>query len=235
MFFPLRDSIPAMHRPFMSWAVIVATAAAFLWQQSLPPSAFRDIIYHFGLTPAATPSAASLLHAVTYTFLHSGWWHLIANMWMFWIFADNVEDVMGPWRFAAFYFVCGALAGFAHVVANPASPVPVVGASGAVSGVLGAYFLLYPHARVTTFVFFFIIRLPAALYLGAWFVLQLWSGIGGGATSIAWWAHLGGFVAGMLLVPLFRTNRPLPAVLPQAQEPPPQDDPKDPWKRFRSK
>ncbi len=235
MILPLRDSIPSIHRPYMSWSLIALTSAVFLFQASLPAGENLALIHAFGLVPSSVGSLKGLESFLTYAFLHSGWWHTISNMWIFWIFADNVEDVMGPWRFLLFYLLCGVIAGIAHAAANAGSPIPVVGASGAVSGVLGAYFLLYPHARVTTFVFFLIVRLPAAVYLGGWFLLQLFSAFGDGSGGIAWWAHLGGFVAGMALLPLFRTNRPLPAVLPRPAAPPPPDDPKDPWARFRSK
>ena len=235
MIFPLRNSIPSIHRPVMSRGIMIATAGVFLLTQFLSPREFVRLIGELGLVPATAPGFSSLPHFVTYTFLHSGWWHIISNLWMFWIFADNVEDVMGPWRFLLFYIACGVCAGVAHVVADAGSRIPVVGASGAISGVLGAYFLLYPHARVTTLVFFLIIRLPAALYLGFWFLFQLWFATREGAAGIAWWAHLGGFAAGMALLPLFRTNRPLPAELPRPEAPPPPGDPKDPWVRFRSK
>ena len=216
----------------MAWAIIGVTAVIFLLQQAMPPREFVATLYAFGLTPAK--GLGNTTGFITYSFLHGGWWHTISNLWMFWIFSDNIEDVMGPWRFLLFYLLCGVLAGIAHMIANPGSLIPVVGASGAISGVLGAYFLLYPHAKITTLVFFLFLRLPAALYLGGWFLLQLFSGLNEGGAGIAWWAHLGGFIAGMLLLPFFRTNRPLPARLP---EPPTRlvDDSKDPWGKFRSK
>ncbi|SBV91823.1 Rhomboid family protein [uncultured delta proteobacterium] len=235
MILPLRDSIPCIHRPYMTWAILAVTSAVYLFQAMLPPREFMEVVVEFGLIPAAVAGLDGLGGFVTYTFLHSGWWHAISNMWILWIFADNVEDVMGPWRFLIFYVLCGVIAGIAHVVANAGTPIPVVGASGAISGVLGAYFLLYPHARVTTFVFFFILRLPAALYLGGWFALQLFSAFREGGSGIAWWAHLGGFVAGLVLLPLFRVNRAIPATIPEPEAPPPPDDPKDPWARYRSK
>lgn len=235
MIFPLRDSIPRLHRPYATWSLMLVTGVIFLFQADLAPGEFMRLVRDFGLVPANVAKLDALSGFVTYTFLHSSWWHALSNLWIFWIFADNVEDVMGPLRFLLFYIVCGIVAGFAHVVADAGSPIPVVGASGAVSGILGAYFLLYPHAKVTTFVFLLILRLPAAVYLGGWFFFQLWSALQQGNAGIAWWAHLGGFVAGMVLVPLFRTNRAIPAHIPQPEAPPPADDPGDPWARYRSK
>ena len=142
-------------------------------------------------------------------FLHGGWMHLVANMWTLWIFGDNVEDVMGPLRFLLFYVLCGLCALLMHVATNPESTVPVVGASGAIAGVMGAYFFLYPHARVLILVPLFIIsfffEIPAVFYLLLWFVTQVFSGLAdGGGAGVAWWAHIGGFVAGMLLLRFFR-------------------------------
>ncbi|MCC8194808.1 MAG: rhomboid family intramembrane serine protease [Deltaproteobacteria bacterium] len=235
MILPIRDSIPSIHRPYMSWCILAVTAAVFLFQVSLPPRDFINLIFEYGLIPMAVGDAEGLGGFVTYTFLHTGWWHVLTNLWMFWIFADNVEDVTGPWRFLAFYLLCGVVAGVAHCIADSDSPVPVVGASGALSGVLGAYFLLYPHARITTLVFLLILRLPAALYLGGWFLFQLFSAFHEGMDGIAWWAHPGGFIAGIALLPLFRINRPLPSAIPGPEAPPPPDDPNDPWARYRSK
>lgn len=234
MIFPLKDSIPSINRPYMTWLIIAVTAAVFLWERSLSPREMAAAFQTFGLVPANAANAPLTSTFITYALLHGGWWHVISNMWMFWIFADNIEDVMGPWRFLLYYLACAVISGLTHVFANPAATDPVVGASGAISGILGAYFLLYPHAKITTFVFFLILRIPAALYLGGWFILQLYSGLTRGASDIAWWAHLGGFVAGIALLPLFKAKRAVPAVLP---EPPatPQDDPKDPWARYRSK
>ncbi len=242
MIFPLKDSIPRLHRPYAVWAIILVTVAVFLWQKSLPQREFYQAVRLLGITPVYLPFEGQaafmpyLLNLFTYTFAHGGWWHLIANMWVFWIFADNIEDVMGPVRFTVFYLLCGAIAGLTHALTHADSYVPVVGASGAISGVLGAYFLLYPHARVTTFIFFLIIDLPAAVYLGGWFLLQLFSGLKeAGAEGVAWWAHLGGFAAGMILVGFFRGKRPCPECLPKAKPKPPQHDPKDPWGHLRSR
>ena len=240
MILPLKDSIPSIHRPWAAWGIMFVTALIFVYQAFLPPREFVRTALQYGLVPAMVPfdpegGLSGITGFITYMFLHTSWWHAISNLWAFWIFSDNIEDVMGPWRFLAFYLICGILAGIAHVVANPDGTIPVVGASGAISGVLGAYFLLYPRARVLTFVFFLILRLPATVYLGGWFLLQLVAGLQGGSDAVAWWAHLGGFIAGMALMPLFRTNRPVPAILPEIPQQQPEFDPEDPWARLRSK
>lgn len=235
MLLPLADSMPRIHRPYMTWSIIAVTLCAFFAQQTLTQPEFLSVIRKFGLTPAALPSLTEAPHFFSYAFLHASWMHVIGNMWMTWIFADNVEDIMGPMRFLLFYLVCGALAGLTHAVAQTGSSIPVVGASGAVSGVLGAYFVLYPHAKISTLVMYFIIRMPAVAYLGSWFLYQLVSGLGPGSNGIAWLAHLGGFAAGALLFPAFKTNRPLPTIIPQPEGPPPEHDPNDPWAQYRSK
>ena len=145
-------------------------------------------------------------------YLHGGFFHFLANMWTMWIFADNIEDVMGPIRFLVFYTFCGLAALGVHMFFNPHSPVPVVGASGAIAGVMGAYFLLYPHSKVLTlipiFIFPLIVEVPAVVFLGIWFLVQFTSGVSSlsaqAGQGIAWWAHAGGFVAGMALLWLFR-------------------------------
>lgn len=219
---PLRDNIPAVRRPWAVYVVIAANLAVFGLLLPLDPRQSEAVFHIFGVVPArfADPAwAASVgypdwgaLSFLTYMFLHGGWLHLGFNMWSLWIFADNVEDVMGPLRFAAFYLCCGLAALAAHYVFNLHETSPVVGASGAIAGVMGAYFLLYPHAKVVTLIPIiiipYIVELPAVLFLGLWFAGQVFSGLlglgahtGGG---IAWWAHAGGFVAGMLLMPVFR-------------------------------
>jgi membrane associated rhomboid family serine protease len=145
-------------------------------------------------------------------FLHGGWFHLVGNMWFLWVFGNNIEDAMGAGRFTVFYVLAGTIAALAHVFANPASPVPMVGASGAISGVMGAYLVLYPRARVDTLffflIFFRIIPLPAWVILGYWFVIQLLSAGAAAGGGVAYGAHVGGFLAGLLLVRLFARRRP---------------------------
>ncbi|MDH5650167.1 MAG: rhomboid family intramembrane serine protease, partial [Gammaproteobacteria bacterium] len=184
--------------PQAQQAMVVALGAipaAIIGKQSLPPEL------------ALIPSSLTLL---TSMFLHGGWMHLIGNMLYLWIFGNNIEDAMGHGRFIIFYLLCGVIAALAHAIPNAGSAVPMIGASGAISGVLGAYLLLYPHARVLVLLplgfFSQLIRLPAVLVLGFWFVLQLISSaISTSKTGgVAWGAHIGGFVAGMVLIPFFK-------------------------------
>lgn len=218
---PLRDDIPRVHTPVAVIVVIVANAAAHLIMSGQSPQVQELVFRLFGVVPAryAFPDWAAFagfpamgaLPFFSYMFLHSGWWHIILNMWMLWIFADNIEDVMGPWRFALFYLLCGLSALALHMVFNLTESAPVIGASGAVAGVMGGYVMLYPRGKVVTFIPIiiipYIVTLPAWLFLGIWFLSQVLSGVFGhlvGSTSgIAWWAHVGGFLAGMILVRLF--------------------------------
>ncbi|MDY7001937.1 MAG: rhomboid family intramembrane serine protease [Thermodesulfobacteriota bacterium] len=221
---PLRDSIPRVHTPYVVWGLIALNTFIFLLTAYLPPQALPIVFRLFGVVPArfSNPEWAAFVGFpqggaytfLTYMFLHGDWLHLLLNMWMLWIFADNIEDVMGPVRFLVFYVLCGLAALGVHYAFNMNSPLPVVGASGAIAGVMGAYFLLYPHARVVTLIPIiiipYIVELPAVLFLGIWFLMQFFSGVSSslsqGAASIAWWAHAGGFVAGMLLIPVFRVK-----------------------------
>lgn len=219
---PLRDNIPSRHRPYMVFIIMGLNALFFLGSLGLDPTQEFRLFHLLGVVPARffNPQWAAwqgypqeiLLPLGTHMFLHSGWLHLIANMWTLWIFGDNVEDVMGSFRFLLFYLLCGLGALAVHMLTEPSSTVPVVGASGAIAGVMGAYFFLYPHAKVVTFLPIFIIpfifELPAVFYLGAWFLTQIFSGMltTGGGGGVAWWAHIGGFVAGMLLLRFFRDD-----------------------------
>ena len=215
---PLRDSIPRVHTPLATYALIAVNTVVFLMTVTMPKPEMQVFFHVFGVVPArfSDPAWAAAVgypgggvwSFVTYMFLHGGWLHYLANMWTLWIFADNIEDVMGPVRFLAFYLVCGLVALGVHYVFNMSGTMPVVGASGAIAGVMGAYFLLYPQARVLTLVpiFFFplIFELPAVLFLGIWFLSQFVSGVSDASGGIAWWAHIGGFLAGMLLLSVFR-------------------------------
>jgi membrane associated rhomboid family serine protease len=216
---PLRDDNPSRSTPFVTIALIVACVLVFLWEVSLGESAQRAI-YALGVIPAVllgdlqlppdvrlVPPAATIF---TSMFMHGSWMHLIGNMLYLWIFGDNVEDSMGRLRYVAFYVLCGIAAVFAQAVPDPSSQIPMVGASGAISGVLGAYLLLYPHARVLVAVplgfILHTMRLPAGLVLALWFALQLISNVmaAPGQGGVAFRAHIGGFLAGMVLVPLFK-------------------------------
>ncbi|MEM7253247.1 MAG: rhomboid family intramembrane serine protease [Pseudomonadota bacterium] len=217
---PLHDDNPTHITPFVTWTLIGACIAMFAWQQMVGPARGTEIIYALGAIPAVVfdtrelpaqltwvPSWATVL---TSMFLHGGWMHLIGNMVYLWIFGNNVEDAMGHVRFAIFYVVCGVVAALAHALPNADSIIPMVGASGAISGVLGAYLLLYPRAKVLVLVplgfVMTTIRLSSAWVLAFWFGLQVISATfsndeGGG---VAWGAHIGGFVAGMVLIPFFK-------------------------------
>ncbi len=221
--FPIRDSIPRVHTPYAVYGIIALNVLAYLYQQSLVPAELIRVLHVYGVVPAryAFPEWAAQmgypaygqLAFLTHQFMHGSWAHLLMNMWSLWIFADNIEDVMGPVRFVLFYLCCGLVAMLTHMLSDTTATVPIVGASGAIAGVMGAYFLLYPHAKVTTLIPIIIIPLffdlPAVLYLGIWFGMQVLSGLSSMAgmesgASIAWWAHAGGFMAGILLLPLFR-------------------------------
>jgi membrane associated rhomboid family serine protease len=206
--FPLRDSTPSKHFPLVTIMLIMINTFIFIYTLSLGMTGMQEVFYIFGLVPAyyAHPAGAPIgyFSFVTSVFLHGGWMHLIANMWILWLFGDNVEDHMGSGRFLLFYMLCGIAAGLTHYYVNPLSNIPVVGASGAVAGVMGAYFLMFRHARILTYVPpFFLFTVPAWVYLGFWALSQLWSGATELAfnysASIAFWAHFGGFVAGMIL------------------------------------
>ncbi|MEE8393983.1 MAG: rhomboid family intramembrane serine protease, partial [Rhodospirillales bacterium] len=215
---PLKDDNPKHITPYVTYAIIAACVGAFLWQVSLPPDQARRAVIALGAVPAVIfnsvemppelailPARFQHLSLITSMFLHLGWWHLFGNMLYMWIFADNVEDAMGHDRFVAFYLLCGLAATIAQSLADPASMSPVAGASGAISGVLGAYLLLYPRAKVLVWAFaVFVFKLPAWMVLGAWIAIQVFSATMGGQSNVAWWAHIGGAAAGMALVVLFK-------------------------------
>jgi membrane associated rhomboid family serine protease len=208
---PLRDVIPSRSTPVVTISIIVLNGLVFAYQLSLGASGQAFIFAH-GLVP----SEFSLITLLTSMFLHGGLMHVGGNMLYLWIFGDNVEDRMGHARFIVFYLLCGAAAALAQTWANPNSPVPMVGASGAIAGVMGAYFVMYPRSRIVTLIpiFFFIqlVEVPAVIFLGLWFLLQFLSGLGSAALSpdtnmsggIAFWAHVAGFVAGLAAVHVFR-------------------------------
>lgn len=222
MLIPLKDDNPIRSTPVISYGIIVLCVLVFLWQASLGPNGGQAAVYALGLVPAVLLQGASLPPEIaivppaatvfTSMFLHGGWLHLIGNMLYLWIFADNVEDSMGHGRFIAFYLLCGIAAALAQALPAPGSEIPMVGASGAISGVLGAYLLLHPRAHVMVLVplgfFSQMMRLPAVLVLGLWFVLQLISEIGAPeGAGVAFRAHIGGFVAGLLLIPFFKQRQ----------------------------
>jgi membrane associated rhomboid family serine protease len=208
---PLRDVIPSRTTPYTTITLIVLNAVVFLYQLTLGEQV-NDFILYFGLLPAAF----SWVAVFTSMFVHGGFLHVGGNMLYLWIFGDNVEDRMGHGRFLVFYLLCGIAAALAQTIINPDSVVPMVGASGAIAGVMGAYFVLYPHSRIVTliplFVYFHVMEVPAIFFLGIWFLMQFLSGVGSIATAvpgqpgggIAFWAHVAGFLAGMSGVIVFR-------------------------------
>lgn len=215
---PLRDDNPVANTPYITYGLIVSCVLVYGYQLTLDQRGSQVFIYAFGVVPAvlfdyvelgesvaAIPAVATIF---TSMFLHGGIMHLLGNMLYMWIFADNVEDELGPRRFVIFYLVCGVAAALAQALFEPRSQVPMIGASGAVSGVLGAYLIMHPRARVEGVIppFLHLIRLPAVVVLGLWFVLQLVSSMSAkpGEPGIAFAAHLGGFVAGAALILVFR-------------------------------
>jgi len=221
--FPIADTIPSSRVPIVNYLLIFINVLIFSFEMMIPPHALEQFFYHFGLVPArysnpmfayeASLSDNDYLPFFTNMFLHSGWAHLIGNMWTLYIFGDNVEDRMGHFRYLVFYILCGLAASLTHFYTNSNSTIPAVGASGAISGIMGAYMFLFPKSRIIFLYFFFFffdfIQIPAVIYLFFWFVGQLISGtvslfvlpqnVGG----IAFWAHIGGFAAGMLLYQFF--------------------------------
>jgi membrane associated rhomboid family serine protease len=220
--FPLRDINPSRRAPVMTLILIAVNVAVFLLEISLPPEKLTAAMNIYGIVPAryfgAAP-AAGLAHLLplpllTSMFLHAGWIHLISNLWILWIFGDNVEDRLGHLRFLVFYLGSGVVAGLVHLFTNAGSSLPSIGASGAIAGVMGAYLLLFPRARVLAvipiFIFPFFLEVPAVVFMGFWFIGQFLSGLlslGDTGGGIAWWAHVGGFVAGVLLCPVFLKRR----------------------------
>ena len=231
--FPLRDENPTELIPFITVAIILANVAVWLTVENAGLGRpFLDALCNYGsipgeLTGALSPGQALPLGeydcvaggptwstVLTSMFLHGSWGHLIGNMWFLWVFGNNVEDSMGHSRFVVFYLLTGVVAAAAHVMTAPASGIPTVGASGAISGVMGAYMVLYPRVRVLTLVFFYLVYLPAWLMLGYWFLIQFLSGtVADGGAGVAFWAHVGGFFAGVLLVKAFERKRLVEAKL----------------------
>ncbi len=227
---PLRDTNPRRTVPVVTYLLIGLNVLAFLWQLSLGP-ALERALFAIAFIPARfwIPGhwIADVMTIVTSMFLHGSLMHIGSNMLYLWIFGDNIEDRLGHGKYLLFYLLCGFGATYAHAIFSATSRIPAIGASGAIAGVLGAYLLLYPHARVMTlipiFVFITIREIPAIFILGFWFVLQLFSGVGSlGVTDaqdmggVAYFAHIGGFVFGMLLIGLFGGFRK-----PREQQPPP--------------
>lgn len=231
---PIKDDIPSKSYPIVNITLIVINVIAFLFELSLgddlesfikafaiiPEKYFYSGIQYEDGTVVLFSMSERIIPLFTSMFLHGGWLHLFSNMLYLWIFGDNVEDRMGHFRYILFYILCGLIAAGAHIITNPDSEIPTIGASGAIAGVLGAYLLLYPFARVIVVIpilfFWDIIKLPALIVLGFWFVTQIFQGtlalaIQTSATGgVAWWAHIGGFVAGLLLINIFKKKNRKP-------------------------
>ena len=234
---PLKDDTPRISTPLLNYFLIAANLAVFLFELSLGRRSLTVFLNTFGLVPARLSAVLqgpvqhmhahvhglapefALLPILTGMFLHAGWLHLIFNMWFLWVFGRNLEDALGHFPYLIFYLTCGVAAALTQTLSDPSSMIPTVGASGAIAGVMGGYFVLYPRARVlmlVPFFFIFFLWLPAWVVLGYWFVLQFISGVGTSLVAadaqgggVAFWAHVGGFLAGVLLVRLFpsRTRR----------------------------
>jgi membrane associated rhomboid family serine protease len=218
---PIRNAVPTRYPPVMTWMLIAINCLVFLLQNSLTPAELEEFLRDFALIPArytavvaygdANLSAIDLVPFFTMMFLHGGWLHLIFNMWTLWLFGSTVEDRLGHGRYLAFYLACGLAASIAHVIFNPTSIVPALGASGAIAGVLGCYMRLFPLARVVVVVPILFIPLffevYAFVFVGLWFLIQIFQGtlellLPTSGEGVAWWAHVGGFIAGLALGPL---------------------------------
>jgi membrane associated rhomboid family serine protease len=214
--FPIQDTVQSRSVPLVTWGVILLNGLVFLFELSLPPDRHELLIRMLGMVPArlgTDPDAVFTL--LTCLFLHGGWMHFVGNMWMLYLFGDDVEDRMGSARYLVFYLLCGLAASLTHCFTHPTSAIPTIGASGAIAGVLGAYFLLFPTVRVITlvpvFIFPFFFEAPAVVFLAIWFGSQLFSGTLSLVNpesyyDVAWWAYIGGFVVGMVLFPVFRKS-----------------------------
>ena len=216
---PIRDTVPSKNVPIINNLLIGINVVMFVVQMMQGSDlGFQRFVYYYGLVPARYTAPAwaldvsraqTIIALISFMFLHGGFLHLLGNMWFLYIFGDNVEDRLGPLRYAIFYLLCGLISGLSHVALNSHSTAPTIGASGAVAGVMGAYFLLHPSAKILTLIPIIIIpwfvEIPAFFFLGLWFLIQLLnaSAHSGSAGGIAWWAHVGGFVGGMILLKLF--------------------------------
>ena len=226
---PIRDTIPCYSRPYVTWVIMGICILIFLSMQLMPEHIIRELTYVYGMVPIrySNPQWASnfglppdhYLSFFTSLFLHGNWLHIIINMWFMWIFADNIEDRMGHWRYLLFYLLCGVFATFIQWFDDPGLIIPVIGASGAIAGVLGAYFFLYPFARIVIWVPIFFLpiffEVPAIAFLGFWVILQLEKATSAAmfesvTANVAWWAHIGGFIAGAILYRIFLLDKPIP-------------------------
>ncbi len=222
---PIRDTQRTRGRPVVNWALIITNLAVFAYELSLPTGPLQVFLVRWGVIPKVITSPGSFprvalsatggpLTLVTSLFIHVGWVHILGNMLYLFIFGDNVEDLLGHGRYLVFYLVSGVAASVAHILSNPNSLVPTVGASGALAGVLGAYFINFPRSRVLALIpigfWLPMVEVPSIVFLFLWFITNLFSGvasIGAGGGGVAWWAHIGGFVTGMYLSAVLRRGR----------------------------
>jgi membrane associated rhomboid family serine protease len=220
VFIPLKDETPSRSFPVVNILLILSNVAVFIYQLTLPPHAYKAFVFADATIPARFPAflaghlgfEATFLPLITSMFLHAGLLHIAGNMLFLWIFGDNIEDFFGHLPYLLFYLFCGVGSGLLHVAFNWGSTIPAIGASGAISGVMGAYLVLFPRERILTLVFIFIVPIPAIIILGAWFLFQFAEAVGSVGTSIAAsggvavWAHVGGFLLGMLITGLARRD-----------------------------
>jgi membrane associated rhomboid family serine protease len=222
---PIKDTIPHIGIPWITWVIILLNGIIFIYEISIPKDILEEFFYLFGLVPARYSypqwalihglSPSDYLPFLTNMFLHAGWLHIIGNMWFLHLFGSSVEDRMGHIRFLTFYILTGLAANIIFYILDIHSKIPEFGASGAIAGVMGAYILMFPRAQILTlipiFLFPFFVNLSAIFYIGFWFLIQLLSGTlsftSQNTGGVAWWAHVGGFIAGMIFLPLFRNRR----------------------------
>ena len=213
---PIKDTIRSRSFPYINWLLILINSLIFLYQINLTPTQLDVFIYRFALVPENINLAKPITwySFITHIFLHGGWLHIISNMWVLYIFGDNVEDRLGSLRYLIFYLLGGISAGVLQYIFSIDASIPALGASGAIAAIMGAYLLFFPHSRVITFIpiFFFgwFVEIPSIVFLGIWFLTQLFSGLMALSTpsnmhmgGIAWWAHVGGFLFGLLLAYIF--------------------------------
>ncbi|UCB45266.1 MAG: rhomboid family intramembrane serine protease [Spirochaetota bacterium] len=219
MFFPLKDENPAETFPYITVLLIAVNCFMFFITLAMGRNSYY-LVAGYGVVPFEITHAVDIepkvlfgpyITLITSLFLHGSFWHLLGNMWFLWIFGNNIEDIEGHFRFIIFYFLGGIAASFLQIAVNPSSTIPTIGASGAVSAILGAYMLKFPRARVKTLLFIFIfitiINVPAIAFIGIWFFIQLISSVGRAGEGVAWFAHIGGFIFGLLTIKLFEKKR----------------------------
>ena len=218
---PIRDDNPTRETPVVNYLLIAINVLVFIWMALMPEKALEAFFYEHAMTPAnytdGSVTFGDVMDIFTSMFMHAGFAHIAGNMLYLWIFGDNVEDRVGHGRYLIFYLVGGVVADVAHFLTDPYSTIPTVGASGAIAAVLGAYLVYFPGSQIATFIplplgiFYKLIMVPAAVVLGFWFIFQLFDGVaalgGGDASGVAYWAHIGGFIAGMLMAKLLPTER----------------------------